>query len=321
MLRTTKTLSKAWREVKSSALSSSSEEIQRQATEFDQHQIPLFKKIQTQLRKEKFTFDQQLGVTVRRPGKAPRPIVIAPMANRIVQRALLDVLQENVPYIQKVLASPRSFGGIKTKSVEKAIAEVSSQFKNGKKYFIKSDIPSFFTKVKRLDVLESVRTEINDPKLFDIFSQALNTELSNIDTLKNQGLASLFPIGGEGVAQGSSLSPLVANLCLYDFDYELNNLGEDVCCIRYIDDFVILGETEKATQRAFRVAKAILKRKNLSAYSPDIDHDKASKGHVGAGFEFLGCHIRPNLIQPSRQARKRLLESIQAEANRAIYPE
>ena len=97
-----------------------------------------------------------------------------------------------------------------------------------------------------------------------------------IDVLRRQGLDEIFPIGVEGVAQGSPLSRLIANLYLHDFDKVMNDA--EVTCLRYIDDFLILGKDMGSVDRAFSKALTELKKLSLEAYRPSATSDKASSG-------------------------------------------
>lgn len=88
----------AWRHVKRSALNSRNTKIQGDAAEFEhQHQRHL-KRIADQLRENRFIFDDVEGVLKDKKkreaeGKDPRPIAVASIKNRVVQRAILQVLQ------------------------------------------------------------------------------------------------------------------------------------------------------------------------------------------------------------------------------------
>lgn len=316
-VRRIKTLQNAWRVVKSSAQVSSSDEIRNFANEFEVDYISNLRRLQAQLRSESFIFKPQKGIAKKRLGKVPRPLVISPIENRIVQRAILDVLQTHVPYVKAVLDVPTSFGGIKGKRVEFAILKVKEAFAGGAKFYIRSDIPSFFTKVQRAKVLDEMQLHLGASKFYDLFSRSIETTLSNLSDLSRQRLSEYFPIGIDGVAQGSPLSPLIANIYLSEFDREMNLGG--ITCIRYIDDFVILGRTEKEVSVAFRRAVAILGRLGLAAYSPYESSDKAAHGRVGDGFEFLGCLVSPGLVQPSKKARNDLLSKIDVEVRQAKF--
>ena len=75
-----------------------------------------------------------------------------------------------------------------------------------------------------------------------LFRQAIHVELSNLAALREH--ADRFPTEDIGVAQGSALSPLLGNIILADFDQRMND-GE--CrCLRYIDDFIVLGPSSAA---------------------------------------------------------------------------
>jgi retron-type reverse transcriptase len=310
-VRLMKTLSSAWRVVRASCMQSSSNTIRNEAIEFEADAIRQLKLIQSKLQKKTFEFLPQHGIAKSRPGKAARPLVIAPIPNRIVQRAILDVLQGNVPYVQGVMNIPTSFGGIKGKNVAQAISAINESFAAGVTNYVRSDIPSFFTKVQRAKVVDALAVHIADVDMVNLFTSAIETTLSNLTDLQRSGLDSIFPLSHDGVAQGSPLSPLIANIYLAEFDREMNS--NELICIRYIDDFVIMAASEKLAMKGFRSAKAILGRQGLQVYSPDDDPLKASKGEVRDGFDFLGCYVKPGLVRPSKSARNRLLEKVDAE--------
>lgn len=314
-VRLMKTLSSAWRVVRASCMQSSSSEIRNEAIEFEADSFRQLKSIQSKLQKKKFEFLPQHGIAKKRPGKSSRPLVIAPIPNRIVQRAILDVLQDNVAYVQEILKVETSFGGIKGKNVALAIAAINKAFSNGVTHYVRSDIPSFFTKVQRAKVVDALAKNIDDVDMVNLFSAAIETTLGNLTDLQRRGLESIFPLSHDGVAQGSPLSPLIANIYLAEFDREMNREG--LACIRYIDDFVIMAASEKQVMKGFRAAKAVLRRQGLQVYSPDDDPLKASKGDVRDGFDFLGCYVKPGLVQPSKFARNRLLEKIDTEVSLA----
>ncbi len=179
------------------------------------------------------------GLLIPRKGKKPRPLVKSPIPNRIVQRAILEVLQ-SVLVLESYYKNSTSFGGIKGRKlgVPGAVRAVYESIQSGvAKYYIRSDVDSFFTRIPRSVVLENIGLIIPDKKFKNILEKATHVELDNLAKL---GLsASYFPSYEIGVAQGCCLSPLLGNILLEDFDRKLN--GRDITCIRYIDDFLILG--------------------------------------------------------------------------------
>lgn len=305
-----KTLRAAWRAVYSSGISSDKEETQKLVKEFSVGIENHLEKIYRQLLKEKFKFLPAHGILIPRKGKRPRPIVKSPIPTRIVQRAILEVLQAD-PVIEPYYKNPSSFGGIRGKrlGVPGAVRAVYGAIKSdGAKFYIKSDIDSFFTKIPRSTVLAKISSVIPDSKFQHLFEKATHVELDNLASLGAS--ATVFPSYEIGVAQGCCLSPLLGNILLETFDKELN--GRGITCIRYIDDFIILGPTMYKVGAAFRSALGILAKHGLTAYDPKLTSDKASMGEIRHGFEFLGCNIRPGMISPASKSRQRIIDAVKA---------
>jgi RNA-directed DNA polymerase len=219
----------------------------------------------------------------------------------------LDVLQAH-KNIAKLLSVETSFGGVKNRGVEDAIRSVRRAIASGARYFIKSDIKDFFTKIPRSLVLESIRKFASDidERFLKLLRSAMETNLENLGDLGTD--AELFPLGAEGAAQGSPLSPLMANLLLRDFDIALN--GRGIFCVRFIDDFILLGANESHLLRAFANAQRILAQYGMEAYDPLVDTEKATRGETDRGFDFLGCHISRGFVSPSNSSRNKLIESV-----------
>lgn len=309
-------LHSAWRKVKSSALSSSSESIRNEAKDFESRLPKSLSDIQRALSKKTFTFQQQTGVAKTKANGSSRPIVLSPIPNRIVQRALLDVLQSRIKFVKEALATPTSYGGIQNKRVAMAVTDAKEAISKGAAFHIRSDIAEFFTKIDKAHVMQLVAPHIKCPDTVALFQAAITTDLANIDVLRRQGLDEIFPLGVEGVAQGSPLSPLIANLYLHDFDKTMND-GE-VICLRYIDDFLILGEDMGCVDRAFNKSQGELKKLSLHAYQPSATSDKASRGLTANGFDFLGCFVSAGLLQPSKATRERFKKRIKSDLDASI---
>jgi retron-type reverse transcriptase len=305
----------AWRKVKESAFSSSSETIRNEAKDFESQLPKSLSDIQRALSKKTFTFQKQTGVAKTKANGNSRPIVLSPIPNRIVQRALLDALSR-IKFVKEALDTPTSYGGIKNKRVSMAVADAKEAISKGAAFHIRSDIAEFFTRIDKARVVELVAPHIKCPDTLALFRAAITTDLANIDVLRRQGLDEIFPLGVEGVAQGSPLSPLIANLYLHDFDKTMND--GDVICLRYIDDFLILGKDMGRVDRAFNKAQRELKKLSLHAYQPSATSDKASRGLTAIGFDFLGCFVSAGLIQPSKATRERFKNRIKSDLDASI---
>jgi len=253
----------------------------------------------------------KLDDTGRKTGKF-RPIVLAPVESRIVQRAILNVLLE-VSALKPFVQTPYSFGGIRgdraqqndkaarsdsISAVPAAIKAVLDEVGDGARLVASADITSFFTRISKDAVTKIVAAAVNDDELVVLFREAIDVELSNMAQLRDKAVD--FPIEDIGVAQGNSLSPLLGNIILADFDRVMNE--GDCRCVRYIDDFIILAPTKKAASARLRKASELLNRLGMK-----LSPEKTSKGgtSIDHGFDFLGINLCPGAVRPARRLRQR----------------
>ena len=301
------TLGRAWRVICENGRSSQSRDTRCAIELFARDAESHLTRIQRQLNRGAFKFGPAKGIAIPKKGKnGIRPLVVAPIDSRIVQRAVHDVLLK-LPSIRRYAENPYSFGGVKKQdgkteaAVPGAIKAVLAAIEGGASYVVRSDITSFFTRISKAAVTAIVSNATNEPEFTEFFGQAITVELENLAALKER--ASAFPIYEIGVAQGNSLSPLLGNLMLSRFDEEMN---ASVCrCIRYIDDFIILAP-DKATAD-FQFVRA---KKLLADLGMEVSPAKTGSGEVGRGFVFLGIELGNGAIRPSRESRKRLLAKV-----------
>lgn len=306
-LRQRDTLWPAWLHVREKARKSTSADTRASAQRFAAAEVRNIERISEQLRSGKFKFAPAKPVLITKAGKkTKRPVVIAPVESRIVQRALLDIIQAQ-PAIAAVLKAGLNFGGVEGPEFGVPAAVRKAQITaHTKSYYIRTDIKSFFTKVPRAIALEKVLKVVTDGALRECLKNATDTELEDVAHLGDD--VRLFPLHDEGVAQGSCLSPLLCNLLLSDFDAAMN--GRGVVCIRYIDDFILFATSRKSAFKALAAAREHLQELGLDVYDPESDDEeerrKADHGRVSEGFDFLGCTVRGDVIRPAEKNRDRL---------------
>lgn len=305
-LRSLRCLEAAWRKVRSRSLTSKSKDIRRSANEFDQLGSRAIRSVQGKLIRGSFAFKPQIGVAKKRSGKSARPLVVAPIENRVVSRALLNTAY-GLDEVKAINNIPTSFGGIQ--SIGEAIKTVQASFESPRHWYIRSDIRDFFTKIERAQVVDFIRDASSDDVYTDIFADAMKVHLENAERLAED--IDLFPTDLIGVAQGSSLSVLAGNIYLAEFDRQMN--GRGITCVRYIDDFVIIGRTKTKVESSFKSAVRLLASLGLSVYDPVSDPAKAEIGRYESSLTFLGCDISPGIVQPSKANRAKLLGNLRTE--------
>jgi len=307
------TLKAAWRAIYKNGRSSKSDITQEEVEAFSSDAEKKLKNISNQLKNGTYKFQKAKGIRLTPEGKKEfRPIVIAKIEDRIVQRAVHDVLIKN-PKIMKFVNNPHSFGGIRKKKKQKpedeslsavpaAIQAILSEIKKGSLFIIRSDISKFFTRIQKSEVTAIVKNAVQDEEFVDLFARAIKVELENMSQLRED--VNRFPIEDLGVAQGNCLSPLLGNLILNDFDTKMNK-GE--CrCLRYIDDFIILAADQEYAEKKFQEAQSILADLGMSLSIP-----KSRKAAIKTEkFDFLGIEFDNGFIRPSPEACGKILTSI-----------
>ncbi len=103
--------------------------------------------------------------------------------------------------------------------------------------------------------------------------------------------------------------PLLGNIYLSGFDVAMNSDG--CVCLRYIDDILILGPSEKLVNE--KLARAITMLKDLGLeLAAEKSHKTAQP--LENGFEYLGIQICPGIIGPAKKARTKFLATLKTDA-------
>ena len=211
-----------------------------------------------------------------------RPIAIASIKDKIVQRVLYKELNE----YYNPLFSNHSYAYRSGKSVIKAVNRVSDYLNRGYLIALKSDIDDFFGNINHLKLLEFLKEEIKDSQILNLISLFLKIgSFSKID----------YSTHILGVHQGDILSPLLSNIYLDKMDKFLDS--KEIPFVRYGDDFVILNKTKEQAKDIQEKLIVFLKELNLS-----LNNDKTYVTHVKDGFTFLGVEFigRNRFVQNER---------------------
>lgn len=303
-------LRKAWTKIHSNGLRSSSDETQKSVEIYKNNEHQNIKLLRKKLRQKTLSFSGVKGVSAKKKSGDRRPLVNAPVELRIVQRCALDTLIRRTQ-INKYFKVKSSFGAIPKKGVPDAIRAVVQAIKSGAKFYIKSDIPDFFANIPRKSIVDEISKTFNDDNFSELLDKITNLEIENLDQLEKKygtSFKQLFVFEETGTPQGCCLSPLLGNMVLYNFDLMMNS--KDITCLRYLDDFLILGPSLKDVKGAFSKGQRLLADVNLTAYTIENNPQKACQGKIEAGFEFLGIEFSKNFIRPSKEARQVFLKSI-----------
>jgi len=246
-------------------------------------------------------------VFIPKSGGGQRPLGIPTIRDRIVQQALLQVMEP----IFEAKFSKLSHGFRPERGCATALSVVDRAVRHGYKWVVDADIRTFFDTVDHDLMIAALNEEIADGSVLKLITQILTagTAHPSVSDVEPTEL---------GTPQGSPLSPLLANIYLHRFDVAMAEAGYGL--VRYADDFVIFAKSEEAATSALNLARQILEGELKLALHPE----KTRIVSVEAGFEFLGYHYfadpkTGSIVKEVRQKSvHRFRESIRRRTPRLI---
>ena len=175
-----------------------------------------------------------LGVEIPKPGGGMRQLGIPGVVDRLVQQAILQVLQ---PILDPTF-SDASFGFRPGRGAHDALAQARVYVAQGYWVVVDLDLEKFFDRVNHDILMSRLARRIGDKRLLRIVRGFLEAGM-----MQNGVCVERY----EGTPQGGPLSPLLANLLLDDLDKVLEARGH--CFVRYADDCNIYVRSLKAGER------------------------------------------------------------------------
>jgi RNA-directed DNA polymerase len=182
-------------------------------------------------------------VYIPKPDGRQRPLAIAALEDKIVQRATTEVL--NAIYEEEFLGFSYGFrpGRGTHDALDALVVGISSKKVS---WILDADIRSFFDTVSQEWLIRFVEHRIGDPRIVRLIQKWLK-----VGILEN----GVVNASDRGTGQGSVISPLLANIYLH---YVLDLWAErwrrheatgDMIIVRYADDIVVGFERETDARR------------------------------------------------------------------------
>jgi RNA-directed DNA polymerase len=300
-------LEKAWRDISLSARPLSHGISEQTIQDFRANSKNLLEEIRRELLSNTYQFNPLRAVTIDKKGGKKRPLRIADVRDRVVQRAITRVLETQLSKIFR-LKNSVSHAYIKGRGVQSAIQQMLTHHQNGCKVILEADIKSFFDTVDRDKLLQKmIFPVLSDNSLNQLIMNVFEVEIGNKDDLPEEDWE-LYPEGASGLPQGGYLSPLFSNIYLSSFDQRMISAGHKL--IRYADDFIVMCETSEKAEAAYTLALKILEGKLGLAVHPRDDTNRKAKTRVVSVSQtpiaFLGIHFDGSRIWPDGEKRQKL---------------
>jgi RNA-directed DNA polymerase len=229
--------------------------------------------------------------------KELRPLGIPTVADRVVQTALLSVIE---PIFDREFHE-HSYGFRHGRGCRHALERVEKLLAQGHNWVVDADLKSYFDTIPHDKLLDRVREKISDGRVLSLIEQYLHQGV--LEALKRWTPEA-------GTPQGAVISPLLANLYLNPLDHKLATAGFEM--VRYADDFVILCRSREEAERALALVQQWTADQRLTLHPTktkivDVATD---------GFDFLGYTFRGRLRLPREKSLDKFRSTLRAKTKR-----
>ncbi len=236
-------------------------------------------------------------VLIPKPDGSQRPLGIPAVRDRVVQQAVLRVLEP----VFEADFSPHSHGFRPGKSCFSALRELYVQVRAGQLYIVDVDIEKFFDSIPHEPLIDAVAERVADGSVLRLIRLF-------VEALIQDGYKLVRPKAG--TPQGGAVSPLLANIYLGQLDRALE--AEDVAFVRYADDVRLLSRTPAGARKALERVAGVLEELGLQ-----LSPKKTRLASIHQGVEFLGyrliavkghlnVYISPKVLEHFREKVRKL---------------
>ena len=235
----------------------------------------------------KYRFSKLRFAVVPKPTGGNRKLGIPTVSDRVVLQSMRLVLE---PEFEKVML-PCSHAYRHDRGSHTALADIRVAMQERYVFVVETDIRHFFDSIRHRPLLEQLTRVEPRVRQCRLVQDAMTMS------------AGLFP-ARKGIAQGSPLSPLLANVSLIEFDRMM--CGGVSRMIRYADDLVVMCKSQSEADAEYHRIGKELSKLGLEMH-PDKTRIVDSRRQA---FSFVGFEIHPDRIVPSESNVAELKSSI-----------
>jgi len=183
---------------------------------------------------------------IPKPDGGVRKLGIPTVVDRIIQQA---IAQQLTP-IYEPLFWDGSYGYRPGRSAQQAIRKVKEYAEQGYTTAVLIDLSKYFDTLNHDMLMNLIRKNVHDKRVIELIKRYLKAGIMEDGLLVKTEA---------GTPQGGPLSPLLANIYLNEYDWEMTRRGVPV--VRYADDIVVLCKSPRAGQRLMESTQRYLEGK------------------------------------------------------------
>ena len=214
---------------------------------------------------------------IPKPDGGVRKLGIPTVVDRVIQQAIAQRLQN----IWEPLFSDSSYGYRPKRSAQQAIQKVKKHVEQGYRYAVSVDLSKYFDTLNHELLMTLLHRQIQDMRVLRLIKKYLKSGV-----MENGVICQTR----EGSPQGGPLSPLLANIYLNEFDWEMSSRG--VKLVRYADDIVVLARSKRAAERFLGSCRKYLEGK--LELKMNTEKSKVTGIFAQKEFKFLGFCLGKN---------------------------
>lgn len=262
---TRENLRQAWKRVKANKGAAGVDGLDIDQTA--RHLVTAWPTIRDQLLRGTYRPKPVRRVTIPKPDGGERELGIPTVTDRLIQQALLQVLQ---PILDPTF-SEHSYGFRPGRRAHDAILAAQGYVQSGRKIVVDVDLEKFFDRVNHDILIDRLKNRIDDAGIIRLIRAYLNSGIMSDGVVLDRF---------QGTPQGGPLSPLLANVLLDEVDKVLEKQGH--CFARYADDCNVYVRSWKAGERVM-----VLLQKSYAKLQLKVNETKSAVASV-KGRKFLG---------------------------------